>query len=262
MSNTSHFDQRGSTYDASETHQHIISLLLAGATLKPGMRVLDIATGTGAAAFAAAPVVGPHGSVLAFDISDGMLNEARRKLAASGLHHLEFVHADAEELNLPEDSFDLILCASALIMMQDIPAALRRWSAWLPPDGAIACDMPAKPFGIAQVFAEAAATHGIELAYDTAADTPEKCRALLHQADFAVTAIETHIVSDERMELSKAIASMEERIDHPAWSAVKSAPGEVRAAIRETFIASITRRAKDDQVQNTVAQHFVYGRKR
>jgi hypothetical protein len=41
--------------------------------------------------------------------------------------------------------------------MRDIPGALRRWARWLKPKGYIAFDMPAKPFGLSQMVAEAAA---------------------------------------------------------------------------------------------------------
>ena len=44
----------------------------------PGHRVLDVATGTGAAAEAAAEIVGPAGEVCAGDVSSTMLDVARR----------------------------------------------------------------------------------------------------------------------------------------------------------------------------------------
>jgi hypothetical protein len=56
--------------------------------------------------------------------------------------------------------------------MRDIPDALRRWFRWLRPTGSIAFDMPAKPFGVSQMVAEAAAGQGIILTYDSVADSP------------------------------------------------------------------------------------------
>lgn len=45
QSPTSHFDRRGTTYDQDQqVHHRIVSLLVAGADLRPKFRVLDIAT--------------------------------------------------------------------------------------------------------------------------------------------------------------------------------------------------------------------------
>jgi ubiquinone/menaquinone biosynthesis C-methylase UbiE len=60
---------------ARATNSFIPSLLKA-AQIAPAHRVLDVATGTGAAAQAAAIMVGPSGSVIAGDISPAMLETA------------------------------------------------------------------------------------------------------------------------------------------------------------------------------------------
>lgn len=259
---TTHFDRRGPTYDASQTHQRIIAALVSSAPLHSGMRVLDIATGTGAAAFRAGEVVGPQGSVLGIDISDGMLAEARRKAAAAGLRNVEFIQADAEQIDLAARSFDLILCASALVMMRDIPAALRRWVSWLKPAGYIAFDVPAKPFGLSQTIAAAAAAHGVILPYDVVADTPAKCRALLEVAGFETLALQTEVVSDDLVEVAEARAFFETRLDHPAWRAFAEAPAKTRDLIRDAYNRMVAESATAGQVRSEVAQHFVYGRRK
>jgi SAM-dependent methyltransferase len=60
--------------------RRVVPLLLRAARLAPGQRVLDIATGTGLAAEAAAEAVGPTGHVLAADISPAMVARARERL--------------------------------------------------------------------------------------------------------------------------------------------------------------------------------------
>jgi ubiquinone/menaquinone biosynthesis C-methylase UbiE len=259
MTASTHFDRRGSTYDANQTHRRIVTTLMSGAPLQPGMRVLDVATGTGTVALAAAEIVGSQGSVLGIDISDGMLVEARRKAAAAGLHTVEFVSADAEQIDLPAGSFDFVFCASGLVMMRDIPRALRRWCRWLRPGGYIAFDAPAKPFGLSQIIAQAAAAHGILLPYDSIADTSAKCRKLLQDAGFETEAVNTEVVSDDAMEIADAVSFLDERLDHPAWRALKEAPRSTRDSIREAFITEMTKNATAHRVQSKVVQNFAYG---
>ena len=259
MSDSVHFDRRGSTYDANQTHRRIVTTLMSGVLLQPGMRVLDVATGTGVIALAAAGIVGAQGSVLGIDISDGMLVEARRKASAAGFQTVEFVRGDAEHIDLPAASFDFVFCASGLVMMRDIPNALQRWRQWLRPGGSIAFDVPAKPFGLSEVIAQAAAAHGIFLPYDSVADTPAKCRKLLLDAGLETERVNVEVVSDEVVEIADAVRFLDERLDHPAWQAVKDAPQNTRDRIREAFIAMITKNATADQIESKVAQNFVYG---
>jgi ubiquinone/menaquinone biosynthesis C-methylase UbiE len=58
-----------------------VPTLLRMARIAPGQNVLDVATGTGNTAEAIGGLVGPSGSVMATDISAGMLYEARKRLA-------------------------------------------------------------------------------------------------------------------------------------------------------------------------------------
>lgn len=225
------------------------------------MRVLDIATGTGAAALAAAKIVGPRGSVLGIDISEAMLAEARRKAEAASALNVEFIQANAEHYDLPPQHVDFLLCASGLVMMRDIPAALERWAGWLTPGGGIAFDVPAKPFGLAEMVARAAAEQGIALPYDTVADTAARARALLEHAGLRPLQIRTEVVSDEWIALDEAIAFLDERMDHPAWRALQDAPKSARDATSSAYLAHLQGDAVAGRVRSQVAQHFVYGEK-
>ncbi len=83
--------------------------ILDAACLRPGDRVLDIGTGTGAAALLTARRVGETGHVLGIDRSPAMLAKARAKAARSGLANVTFRHMDGTALRLPDASFDVIL---------------------------------------------------------------------------------------------------------------------------------------------------------
>jgi ubiquinone/menaquinone biosynthesis C-methylase UbiE len=77
---------------------------------------LDVATGSGLAAFMAAEVVGPGGRVIGVDLSEAMVTLARKRAAKEGVNNVEFIHMDAEELEFPSDSFDAVLCALGLML--------------------------------------------------------------------------------------------------------------------------------------------------
>ena len=257
----SHFDQRGATYDQAEVHHRIVAILAAGAALEPGLRILDVATGTGLLAFEAASRVGPVGSVLGVDTSEGMLAEANKKAAGTGLRNISFVLGDAERLDLPLESFDRLLCASALVLMSDIPRALHHWFSFLKPGGIIAFDTPAKPFGISGMVAAIASEHGVRLGYADVADTPGQCRWFLEKAGFEVVAVTTELASVAPIEVGKAVAFWDDHIDHPAWQALKGAPPATREAVRAAYVDSVTAAVIDGRVRNDMALNFAFGRK-
>jgi demethylmenaquinone methyltransferase / 2-methoxy-6-polyprenyl-1,4-benzoquinol methylase len=77
------------------------------ARVRPGSRVLDVATGTGDLAIELAGRVSPDGEVVGSDFSEGMLAHARRKAASrGGGASLRFEWADALALPYDDDTFD------------------------------------------------------------------------------------------------------------------------------------------------------------
>src|ERR1700726_2631674 len=75
-------DAAAAEYDRALAHVtgHFMPFLLRAAHIAPGMRVLDIATGTGLSAEAALAAVGPTGHVTAADVSPAMAEKAREGL--------------------------------------------------------------------------------------------------------------------------------------------------------------------------------------
>ena len=105
-------------YDDDERRlsAHVSERMLDLAGLRPGSRVLDIATGRGEPALRAAARVAPDGFVLGTDISDDMLNFARARAAAESVSNLTLRVADGETLaSVPEQSFDAALCRWGLM---------------------------------------------------------------------------------------------------------------------------------------------------
>jgi len=99
--------------------------LLELAAPQPGERVLDVACGTGLVTLPAAERVGPHGAVVATDISDAMVGRIRDEAARHGLATVTAARMDAERLELPDASIDVALCALGLMYVPDPLVALQ-----------------------------------------------------------------------------------------------------------------------------------------
>ncbi|HUY26607.1 MAG TPA: methyltransferase domain-containing protein [Candidatus Binataceae bacterium] len=118
--------------------QTVSDRLVELAGVRPGARVLDIATGNGEPAVTAARVVGKSGHVVGVDQSPGMLAIARERAAALGLGNLEFVESDAESMALPAASFDACVCRWGLMFMPDLTGTLRTIRRALKPGAGLA----------------------------------------------------------------------------------------------------------------------------
>lgn len=104
---------------------------LRRAGLRPGMRLLDVATGTGLVARGAEAVLDGSGRVIGVDPSHGMLQEARKALASS------LVQARAEALPFRDDLFDMLSMGFALRHVPDLGIAFREYFRILKPGGRI-----------------------------------------------------------------------------------------------------------------------------
>lgn len=189
------FNALAETYDIVRFTQVCARRLVDLAALPPGAQVLDVATGTGWAALAAAQHVGPTGRVLGVDLAPELLERARQKVAAAGLTHVEFRAGDAQRLGLGDQSFDVVLCASALFFVPDMLAALREWHRVLKPGGQVGFSGFGPTFRQLRDLWEARLRQ-YEVSLPTASPDdrlaePETCRRLLHEAGFVQTAVQS-----------------------------------------------------------------------
>ena len=110
--------------------------LLEMASLRPAERVIDIACGTGLVSFPAAEAVGPEGRVLATDISDRMVERVAEDAKRRGLTQVSTARVDAERLrDVPDEAFDVALCALGLMYVPDVAVALGEMRRVLAPGG-------------------------------------------------------------------------------------------------------------------------------
>jgi SAM-dependent methyltransferase len=118
--------------------RHVSELLVEMAGVQPGHRVLDVAAGYGEPSLTAARRVGPDGSVVATDISAGMLAFGRERADAAGIENVQFIQSAASSLDFPERSFDAALSRWGLIFEPDGEGAASRIRSFLKPGARLA----------------------------------------------------------------------------------------------------------------------------
>lgn len=153
--------------------------------LKPGQLVLDVATGTGNIAIAAAQIVGNEGSVIGIDIATDLLAIAQQKIQAAGLTNIQLITIDAEDYQAESDQFDAIFCSYAIVLFSDISAILEKWYQWLKSGGFIAFTSFAENAFLTPVKVEVCHRYGVTLPnLHFPLGTPERCEQLLSKIGF------------------------------------------------------------------------------
>ncbi|MDQ2785173.1 MAG: class I SAM-dependent methyltransferase [Chloroflexota bacterium] len=119
----------------TEWWQSVTDLLIDWTEPAPGMRVLDIASGTGEPALTLAPRVGPNGSITATDVIPEMVAIAKANAAEQGFTNMRCAVADAGALPFADASFDRVTCRFGVMYFPDVPRALREVRRVLRPGG-------------------------------------------------------------------------------------------------------------------------------
>lgn len=103
----------------------------------PEMRILDVATGTGDVAFRMAEIF-PRAEITGIDLSDGMLDVARKKLEAIPVSRrplIQFLKADCLQLPFADDSFAAVTVAYGVRNFARLPEGYREMFRVLRPGG-------------------------------------------------------------------------------------------------------------------------------
>jgi arsenite methyltransferase len=118
---------------------------IAVADLREGERVLDLGSGGGIDVLLSARRVSPSGFAYGVDMTDDMLELARRNAAKAGAQNVEFLKGQIEDVPLPDGSVDVVISNCVINLSVDKPAVLAEMFRVLVPGGRI---------GIADVVAE------------------------------------------------------------------------------------------------------------
>jgi ubiquinone/menaquinone biosynthesis C-methylase UbiE len=258
------YDERSGSHERSEWHRKTALKLVEELPVRAGDSVLDIGTGTGTIAFYAASLVGPSGKVVGVDLSKGMLAEAGKKLAASGLDNLEFMLADAEHLAFSDNSFDRIYCASAFFCVLEPLATLRHWYELLKIGGGLGFHaLPETSYFWVSVARDVLANYGFPYLLNTPTGSIEKTRQLLSEAGFSD--IDIHVENTGYyVPFEKAIQTWIEPNDfapgqypHP----LSSVPADVLSRCKRDYETRIEKLKTDKGVWNDVSMYYVYAHK-
>ncbi len=136
------------TYDDMEQRltAPVSERMLDLAGLRPGMRVLDLATGRGEPAIRAARRVGPSGRVVGVDVAEDMLKMARTRAEREGIENLELRVANVETLDdLHPPNFHAVLARWGLMYLDSPIAALAAARRALLPGGPLVAAVWVEP---------------------------------------------------------------------------------------------------------------------
>ncbi|PVI01163.1 S-adenosyl-L-methionine-dependent methyltransferase [Periconia macrospinosa] len=158
------------TYNTQTRSMHGSSALglisAAGPSIQPGSWVLDLATGSGKVALAAAAKVGNTGHVLGIDISEELLETAKRSARDAGVEGFaEFIEGEVTQLALPEEKyagkrcFDAVTCGNAIGMLPSPRKMLENVARYTKPGGVFVADIMG-PHVPAKLFLEVAVPRG------------------------------------------------------------------------------------------------------
>lgn len=111
-------------YHLPAIFEPLSSILLDHAAPQPGEALLDVACGTGIVTRRAATIVGNEARIVGVDLNPGMV-EVARTVAPTSDSGIEWMQGDGAALDLPDHTFDLVLCQQGLQFFPDRAAGAR-----------------------------------------------------------------------------------------------------------------------------------------
>jgi ubiquinone/menaquinone biosynthesis C-methylase UbiE len=239
-----------------------IPSLLRAAHLAPGHRVLDVATGTGAAAQAAAEFVGSSGSVTAGDISATMLDAARKNLRGLPIILETF---DGHKLPYPDRHFDAVICQLGLMFFSDPAQGLSEFRRVLRDGGWTAVSVSSTPARslfarVGAVIARHAPERAEKLNRFFSLKDPELLSSLLKSAGFHHVRVESESRTIEFESFDAYFSGIEKGATLSGQEYVQLA-SEVRHTVREEVRRDLAPRSGDGPLGVEMEIHIGSGQR-
>jgi SAM-dependent methyltransferase len=218
--------------------------LIARADLKPGCRVLDVASGLGPVARLAAQAAGPGGRVVASDISAAMLAAASARPEGPEWATIEYLQCPASAIAADDDSFDVVLCQQGLQFFPDRAAALAEMHRVARPGGTAVMSTWAAghPVGLFGPMTEALQETGAAEPFPGAFDSDSYCinaadlADLLQVAGFGDVAVQT-VELDATWPTAEAATSA--LLGTPFGPLVSALPADAQQQLRASLASKL-----------------------
>jgi ubiquinone/menaquinone biosynthesis C-methylase UbiE len=214
------FGRAAADYVTSKVHASgpDLAWLVENAALNGSERVLDVATGGGHTAFALAPYAA---EVVALDLTQPMLEVARKEGEARGFTNISYVAGDAHELPFPDANFDAVTCRHAPHHFPQVQQAANEWARVLKPGGKLLLVDSTSP----EETEAAQVLHEIEILRDPS-----------HMRNYSISAWQTYLQT-----AGLRVASASEWglfLDIPSWTQRMRTPPEAVARIERLIRAA------------------------
>jgi ubiquinone/menaquinone biosynthesis C-methylase UbiE len=105
------------------------------AQIVPGLRVLDVACGSGEPSISIAALMQGSGHVVGVDLAAASLQVARERAGARRLTNTEFLQADVQQLPFADGTFDRVVSRLGVMFFSSLDIALRQMHRVLKPGG-------------------------------------------------------------------------------------------------------------------------------
>jgi SAM-dependent methyltransferase len=224
--------------------------VLAKAGLEPGETVADIGCGSGSSTLLAAEGTGMNGAVQGIDISQTLLDLARKRASDRNVGNVTFMHADAAVHPFSPEHFDAMISRFGVMFFDDPVSAFANMTKALKPGGRMVFaawgQVAANPFftisaaAIRKIFGEAPPRPDLDAPGPFAFRNPDRVLDILHAAglndarvDIRQIPLPINVGVDGLVDLWTDIGPMERAFAH------FSASAQQREAVRDEVRKSL-----------------------
>ena len=238
-------------------------VLLDGIGVAAGLEVLDVACGPGTVSRRVALRLGPEGRVTGCDLSPAMLEVAAGKPALDDAAPITYRQCPADEVDVPDGAFDIVLCQQGLQFFPDRLGALAEMRRTLKPGGragvAVWCAIEENPFfdalatAVGWILGKEA-----EIGYRSGPwglPEPDELARLFEAADFSDVDVSRHALPTVfEGGPAQLVATLSAASVGPQVAALDAAG---RAALLAAAEAALAPLVHDGEVRSEAATHIV-----
>jgi ubiquinone/menaquinone biosynthesis C-methylase UbiE len=109
---------------SAEMGAAVTEAVVQAARIVPGIRVLDVACGSGEPSISIATLLKENGQVVGMDMAEAPLQVARERAQKRGLRNTEFLRGDVHALPFEDESFDRVTSRLGVMFFSDLGKAL------------------------------------------------------------------------------------------------------------------------------------------